>query len=845
MKKSLTKYTKSMLIFSTLVGNAWASLPPPSLADFWAGTARFQNEERVRFPGTPYELTQDFYFNTHDSGMTVIQDPQNPSNIYYLAESWYINSGNLEPHIYRSTDGGLNFSHLTAIFNIADRDDPGSAAAPGSSQAYWDYEGKQYSIFQMREPDIIYYNGSYYIIYETAGKDFVGGSTVIGPSVVKLPSLDITEPVTVNHGVNFRADPLFTTYDGNPSEPGAQTTSVSTPNWSFPYVFWTGIHPLESTWERVDIYRGHYSGTTEPLTDSFVFDESLITNPNLAIDPASSVEIGSVDVKDIEKEGAWYYMLYMAGNGTSPWTPGPSGFVVNGVTITRSTDLVNWQREFTEPEELIMYTRDEPSLAKGFYPELVKINGSYYVYYYRQHSLSPSDPLIARTYRMKLDWWMAPENVGHPAIQGASDDVLQNAVVTADSGMHSAGFLSSDLFSSGSGLFAEDAIFADGVTGTTQFVEFNTASAVALKYMVIGLSNDEFVAAPDYRSISNVKVYAGTSPGAGVSNLVADVAVNPEYTDTYGGNHVALRILFDAAVNAQYFRMEFEEAKSAETEWAGARVYEIDGYITDPPVTAATFTPLTLEQRQGSNGDAFDGVAVTAHSALHPLSSDPNDWFLSPNATEHLFSDTIETKFIDFNTTNTIALTNLVVYLSGDDVGGIDEDRTVASIKLYASPVAGVWDGGTLACDIVVNPDYTATYGSAHVKVSIDLNSVPGQYFRMEFVQPHAGSRVMEIDGYGGPYVPVAAIPATILSLTTFSPGIMKMVVDAPDFANRYHPEATGNLMLGAWGNVPHSTNGLAPFIVTNLAYSASEGTSEVIYVETGEPAEFFKVTGE
>ncbi len=53
-----------------------------------------------------------------------------------------------------------------------------------------------------------------------------------------------------------------------------------------------------------------------------------------------------------------------------------------------------------------------------------------------------------------------------------------------------------------------------------------------------------------------------------------------------------------------------------------------------------------------------------------------------------------------------------------------------------------------LSADIAVNADYDATYGSQYVEVQIDLNSVTGQYFRLEFSQPGNGARIREVDAF-------------------------------------------------------------------------------------------------
>ena len=87
--------------------------------------------------------------------------------------------------------------------------------------------------------------------------------------------------------------------------------------------------------------------------------------------------------------------------------------------------------------------------------------------------------------------------------------------------------------------------------------------------------------------------------------------------------------------------------------------------------------------------------------------------------------------------------------------------------------------------------------------------------------------------------------PATIIGWSSVSSNVMELVVHAPNIPNRYHPEVSSDLVVGGWTNVPHSTNGLAPFVVTNLAYSAESGTNRVIYVQAETDAGFFEIIGE
>ena len=403
--------------FWSLVAKKIVFAQSPTLLDFWEERAKFSQEERVRFPGTPYNTELDFYYNTHDSGMAVIEDINNQGTVYYLTEWWKGNNPDyLEPHLYKSTDNGKTFTHLTKLFDVLG---PNETTCPSNSTyAHWaDLQGQaKWCLFQMREPEVMFYNGHYYIVYESAAKS--GSQVLIGPTVVKLPNLDINQPVPIQHGINFRQHPLFLTYDGDPNQVGLQETSASTPFWA-PYnnglyVFWIGVHPINSTWEIVDTYRGHYTRTpgspqadcTDPIWCFFAFDEYLITNPNFAHLPSSPWESKNVDGMSIIQEGNYQYLFYAGAD--HPDSPNPDLAKRGGMSIVRSGGLTNWQRKFFAPEKLILYAEVEETnftTRVGFYGKLVKIEGEYYIYYIKCGLPFPEGSLpIARTYRMKLDW---------------------------------------------------------------------------------------------------------------------------------------------------------------------------------------------------------------------------------------------------------------------------------------------------------------------------------------------------------------------------------------------------------------------------------------------------------
>jgi hypothetical protein len=88
---------------------------------------------------------------------------------------------------------------------------------------------------------------------------------------------------------------------------------------------------------------------------------------------------------------------------------------------------------------------------------------------------------------------------------------------------------------------------------------------------------------------------------------------------------------------------------------------------------------------------------------------------------------------------------------------------------------------------------------------------------------------------------------ATIESMNPVSGGVMQLVVSS-DNPTICFPKAVTNLVATAgtnWSAVAHSTNGLAPFVVTNLGYSSVSGSNFVIYVQADEPSGFYKIGAE
>ncbi len=85
--------------------------------------------------------------------------------------------------------------------------------------------------------------------------------------------------------------------------------------------------------------------------------------------------------------------------------------------------------------------------------------------------------------------------------------------------------------------------------------------------------------------------------------------------------------------------------------------------------------------------------------------------------------------------------------------------------------------------------------------------------------------------------------PIEIVSVASVSDEILELVIST-DAPSRCWLKGLGELVGGSWTNVAHSTNGVAPFVVTNLDYSAVSGSNYTVYVEMDADQKFFKIGG-
>jgi len=450
---------------------------------------------------------------------------------------------------------------------------------------------------------------------------------------------------------------------------------------------------------------------------------------------------------------------------------------------------------------------------------------------------------------------ITPTHIGNPGttiggLEGFNHDLFDgNFTVTAHSPLHPLSNSTSNWFVSPNvGDVGGLLVFAD--TNTPNYIEFNTADPVTIGSMVFYLGGDHNTSGIEGRSLSNIVISAGSAPG--IFTQVADIAVNPDYDGSYGLPWVKVVVEFPVALTAKYFRIDIEQpeifAAKPEWNWNGPRIREIDAYGTNVAVTSViTAKAIGVESIEGNSGDDLEGATVTTNSPLHPVTGISTDnWFISPNPSgELLFDDNAHIKVIEFNTPEAYSLWKIVVSVSADNNEFGLEGRAVSGIRILSGLTPGTVNN--VISYVTFGGEYTDIYGSNWLEVSIDLDPefAIGQFFRIELDQYSTGARITEIDGYGEVFIENIVQP-TIMSWSTLPNDLIKIVVDAPSSAGRYSPQARSDLVVDPWGSVAHSDDGANPFVVTNLDYSTTDatGTNEVIYVQTTDAEEFFRIIG-
>ena len=166
---------------------------------------------------------------------------------------------------------------------------------------------------------------------------------------------------------------------------------------------------------------------------------------------------------------------------------------------------------------------------------------------------------------------------GAPVSIGVSDDLFQttNIIITAHYPAHFTADIR-DLFT-GSELpiKLDDLVFNDSNEDESSryYIDFRTKRPVDLTKITIGLGSDYKADAADQRSVRGIKIYAAVIPGEVMDHLIADIVLNPEYTDAYGNAAISVSMPISEGP-LRYFRVEF----TGSIPGVGPRILEIDGF---------------------------------------------------------------------------------------------------------------------------------------------------------------------------------------------------------------------------------------------------------------------------
>ena len=191
----------------------------------------------------------------------------------------------------------------------------------------------------------------------------------------------------------------------------------------------------------------------------------------------------------------------------------------------------------------------------------------------------------------------------------------------------------------------------------------------------------------------------------------------------------------------------------------------------------------------------------------------------------------------------TVAVTAGVEYTASAEFKGLMQAGEIAYIYIGWLDSGGAEISNTLSTYTTVDADYIDFAWVSRSATGIaPVGAVNAQVRAMTYLDGLGDSGLWSDN--------VALIeadpidPATILSFSSVSSNVLKMVVNAPSSAENYYPKSKTDLLTGTWGSVPHSDDGVNPFVVTNLGYSTTDatGTNEVIYVNAINSAAFFGI---
>jgi len=178
-----------------------------------------------------------------------------------------------------------------------------------------------------------------------------------------------------------------------------------------------------------------------------------------------------------------------------------------------------------------------------------------------------------------------------------------------------------------------------------------------------------------------------------------------------------------------------------------------------------------------------------------------------------------------------VLMSNITGFNVGDEIGTFTATHILTS--------GNATDNGLIGMDISNVAALRDVAGPVEFRIYLILNDGNSNRWGIGHIFYEDAQDDVLVEGRieDAPY-----IPATIVEWSPVSASVMKLVVDAPSAPLLYYPKATTSLNTVPWAGVAHSDDGTNPFVVTNLSYSTTEGSNEVIYVETTEAAKFFGI---
>jgi len=171
----------------------------------------------------------------------------------------------------------------------------------------------------------------------------------------------------------------------------------------------------------------------------------------------------------------------------------------------------------------------------------------------------------------------------------------------------------------------------------------------------------------------------------------------------------------------------------------------------------------------------------------------------------------------------------------GQMVVGTAPDGTAILVRI---------DKGTAWATTATTSDPSGTHGGARIVFYASEPTADAGYNGLYADLTADGQIVLE-NAIAELLSAIIAEPVRIESSMTLVDQVMKLEVSGASPSAAFCPASTTNLVEGTWGRIPHSDDGVNPFIVTNFNYSTTDGTNRFIYLQQStNNTEFIRIQG-